>query len=112
MERLFQMDDANHCRLTTQSGNLQLFAYRILQGGCSFTESGRLIRSFRILKIVDAGFIPRPFRRSAVQFRPGAKAHCKARRATTIAEAILPEEENTSNLRLERTGPDEMVGGN
>ena len=40
-----------------------------------------------------------------------AKAQAKRDAQQRIAELILPEEKNTANLRLQRTGPDEMLGG-
>jgi integrase len=41
-----------------------------------------------------------------------AKAQAKRDAQQRIAELILPEEKNTANLWLQRTGPDEMLGGN
>ena len=40
-----------------------------------------------------------------------AKAQSKRDAQQRIAELILPEEKNTVNLRLQRTGPNEMLGG-
>jgi integrase len=74
------------------------------------TYSSTLIANGENVKVVQE-LMRHASSRFTLEVYTQAKAQSKRDAQQRIAELILPEEKNTVNLRLQRTGPNEMLGG-